>query len=69
VETYTVPATWRMVTRTRVATPGHLEWREIVCAHVPHPRRHPIPPAEDGERGALDPKLAAPGASLKALGQ
>lgn len=67
-ETYTVPATYRMVTRVRVVTPGHLEWREYPCRHVIHPHRQP-PPDTDGERGALDPKLASPDAARKALGQ
>jgi hypothetical protein len=67
VETYTVPAIARMVTRTRVVTPGHLEWRELDCRHVVHPHHH-RPPDTDGERGALDPKLSTPGAATKALG-
>ncbi len=60
VETYTVPAVWRIVTKTRVVTPGHYEWREFACRKVRH---LPPPPSTDGERGALDPKQAAPGAA------
>jgi hypothetical protein len=66
VETYSVPAVWRVVTKTRVVTPGHYEWREFACRKVRH---LPPPPGSDGERGALDPAMTAPGAKPLALAE